>query len=199
MTESLDCNLQKSDWELVDEIHGGDPEAFGKLYERYAQTIFRYHRYRQEYRFTTEEAEDLTHDTFERAFRGINTLCRRDDVDSARGWFFKVARRTFLNELRKRSSRPKSVLISANPAVEDTESTFGNPHQAYESGQVLEVLADLPGTYGLVLALKYEEGLRDWEIGQVINKDERATKSTRNRAVEAFKRRMIDKGLQDAS
>ena len=57
-----------SSWHLVEAAQTGDAGAFGELYDRYSEVVFRFLVARVQNRTV---AEDLTSDTFLRAFRAI--------------------------------------------------------------------------------------------------------------------------------
>src|SRR5688572_14064950 len=54
--------------DLVDEARGGDGDAFGQLYDRYVDGVYRYVYYRVG---SAQLAEDLVSETFLRALRRI--------------------------------------------------------------------------------------------------------------------------------
>lgn len=56
---------------LVFEAKRGQAEAFGRLYDLFAQRIFRYIRLKIQSR---QEAEDLLQDVFVKAYRGLPAL-----------------------------------------------------------------------------------------------------------------------------
>lgn len=73
-------------WELVAAAQSGDMRAFGELYTRNREAIFKLVLYRTGNR---ELAKDLTSEVFTRALRGINRLTNRGrDVQ---GWFVIIA------------------------------------------------------------------------------------------------------------
>ncbi|CAM5547841.1 hypothetical protein SMICM304S_09323 [Streptomyces microflavus] len=68
--------------DLVERAQAGEADAFGRLYDQYSDTVYRYIYYRVGGKAT---AEDLTSETFLRALRRISTSPGRA-VTSAPGW-----------------------------------------------------------------------------------------------------------------
>lgn len=66
-----------------------------QIYEQYKKPVYNYF-YRSTY--ISHTAEELTQDTFLKAFKYINTF--RGD-SSIKTWIFKIARNTYLNHIRK--------------------------------------------------------------------------------------------------
>ncbi|GAA3056370.1 sigma-70 family RNA polymerase sigma factor [Streptomyces olivoverticillatus] len=73
--------------DLVERAQAGEAEAFGRLYDQYADTVYRYIYYRVGGRAT---AEDLTSETFLRALRRIGTFTWQGRDFGA--WLVTIAR-----------------------------------------------------------------------------------------------------------
>jgi RNA polymerase sigma-70 factor (ECF subfamily) len=69
-----------------------DPEAFGKLYQRYVDKIYSYIYYRTSNR---EDAEDLTAKTFHRALSHIGRYKHKGRPFSA--WLYRIAHNLVAN------------------------------------------------------------------------------------------------------
>ena len=74
-------------WRLVTAAQDGDGEAFGQLYDRYVDTVFRFIYFRVNDRAL---AEDFTSETFLRALRRISTISYQGRDIGA--WFMTIAR-----------------------------------------------------------------------------------------------------------
>lgn len=68
--------------DLVERAQAGETDAFGRLYDQYSDTVYRYIYYRVGGKAT---AEDLTSETFLRALRRISTFTWQG-ATSAPGW-----------------------------------------------------------------------------------------------------------------
>jgi RNA polymerase sigma-70 factor (ECF subfamily) len=87
-----------TDRDLVDGARQGDPRAFGELVRRHQPRIFRLaaHMLRD-----NAEAEDVTQETFVRAYQA---LARFDGRSEPYTWFYRIAVNLSLNRIRSRRS-----------------------------------------------------------------------------------------------
>jgi len=87
-----------TDRELVDRARQGDAEAFGQLVRRHQQRI---HRLAVHMLRDRAEAEDVTQETFIRAYRA---LARFDGRSEPYTWFYRIAVNLSLNTIRSRKT-----------------------------------------------------------------------------------------------
>ena len=94
---------QKSDRELVEAARKGDSEAFGVLVRRHQKRIYRLaaHLLRD-----GAEAEDVTQDTFVRAYAALD---RFDGRSEAFTWMYRIAVNLSLNAIRSRKTSRKAT------------------------------------------------------------------------------------------
>jgi RNA polymerase sigma-70 factor (ECF subfamily) len=103
----------KSDRELVDAARKGDAKAFGVLVMRYQKRIYRLaaHLLRD-----SAEAEDVTQDTFVRAYGALD---RFDGRSAPFTWFYRIAVNLSLNAIRSRKNKRTSTTPD-DPRIEGT-------------------------------------------------------------------------------
>lgn len=100
-----------TDRELVDAAKSGDAQAFGAFVRRYQRRIFRlaFHLVR-----TGPEAEDVTQETFVRAYQAIDRFDGRSEPFT---WLYRIAVNLSLNAIRaRRPSRDSTP--SDDPRIE---------------------------------------------------------------------------------
>jgi len=104
---------EQSDRELVDAARTGDAEAFGVLVRRYQKRIYRLaaHLLRD-----AAEAEDVTQDTFVRAYGALD---RFDGRSAPFTWFYRIAVNLSLNAIRSRKNKRTSTTPD-DPRIEGT-------------------------------------------------------------------------------
>ncbi len=90
--------MKPSDRDLVDRAKGGDRAAFGELVRRHQQRI---HRLAVHMLRDRAEAEDVTQETFIRAFQA---LTRFDGRSEAYTWFYRITINLSLNRIRARKT-----------------------------------------------------------------------------------------------
>ena len=87
-------------WRLVTAAQEGDGEAFGQLYDRYVDTVFRFIYFRVNDRAL---AEDFTSETFLRALRRIGSVNYQGRDIGA--WFVTIARNIILDHMKSARNR----------------------------------------------------------------------------------------------
>ena len=165
---------------LVRRLRRGDREACGELIQRYHEGVFGYLR---RLGADTALAEDLTQETYAKAWRGIGTLRK---AASLRSWLLSIARNEYFQWARGRSNEPA-------PIADPEESEAGGPDP---EGAVLLDERDLlvrravrcldPGLRELV-ALHYFQGLSLREVGVVAGIPAGTAKSRIHRALERLR------------
>jgi RNA polymerase sigma-70 factor (ECF subfamily) len=107
-------------WALVHSAQQGDTSAFGSLYDRYVDVVYRYVLFRVGDR---ELAEDVTSETFLRALRRIGSVSYQGrDVGA---WFVTIARNLVLDHVK--SSRFRLEVATAE--VDDSRRVEVGPEQ----------------------------------------------------------------------
>jgi RNA polymerase sigma-70 factor (ECF subfamily) len=151
-----------------------DREAFGLLYDRYLDPVYRYCYRRLQ---TPEAAEDATSLVFAKALAGLPRY--RDNGPSFRSWLFAIAHNVITDDLRSRRTMEP---LSAAEEIADRSS----PEEE-------AIVTDVWRTLGTLLAhLSPDDrhlvelrlaGLTDAEIGVVLGKSRGAIKVAHHRAV----------------
>lgn len=100
-----------TDRELVAQAKSGDANAFGALVRRYQRRIFRlaFHLVR-----TGAEAEDVTQETFVRAYQALDRFDGRSEPFT---WLYRIAVNLSLNTIRARKATRDST-PSDDPRIE---------------------------------------------------------------------------------
>ena len=100
-----------TDRELVAQAKSGDSNAFGTLVRRYQRRIFRlaFHLVR-----TGAEAEDVTQETFVRAYQALDRFDGRSEPFT---WLYRIAVNLSLNTIRARKATRDST-PSDDPRIE---------------------------------------------------------------------------------
>jgi RNA polymerase sigma-70 factor (TIGR02952 family) len=165
-------------WHLVTLAQGGDGEAFGQLYDKYVDAVYRYLYYRVGDRGL---AEDFTSETFLRALRRIGRLeYQGRDVGA---WFMTIARNLVLDHAKSARNRFEVVTdepIEGRNAVVSTESTV----LANLTSQELVTAVNQLGTEQReCIVLRFIQGLSVSETAAVMGKGDGAIKALQHRAV----------------
>lgn len=155
-----------------------DPEAFGLLYERYVDRIYKYVYYRTS---NVEEAEDLTARIFERAMKHMPNYEDKGVPFSA--WLYRIAHNLVANWYRDRSRR-KIISIDdiAHWRMSDDTPEFAT-QLIEDKAALLQAVKRLPADRQELLILKFVERLPNAEIGDIMGRSEGAIKSLYHRTL----------------
>ena len=172
-----------SDADLIHAAQAGRTEAFDELMKRYAASI-----YRVTYSFVRghADADDLTQETFIRAYRAIG---RFDERFHFYTWARKIAVNLCLNHLKRRGR----VRLQPLPMADgDTESVdIADPRPGVDDSGLrrdLEAaLVRLPDDQRAVFVLRVNEELSYSEIAETLNIPVGTVMSRLNRAREKLK------------
>ena len=140
-------NEKPIDADLVARARAGDGEAFGELYRRYFDPIFRYLCVRVE---RDEDAEDLAATVFFKAYRSLDRYRERGWPFSA--FLYQVARNALVDHYRKRrleSGLAEAADLGTQPRALDDELERAERVQAMR-----QALAQLPPDYQEVIRLR---------------------------------------------
>ena len=159
MATSQPINDTRSDEHaLIRRAQAGDRTAFARLVEQYWDRLYRwlYHLAHNQH-----TAEDLTQETFLKAFANLTRF--RAESNFA-GWLFRIGHNNFANHYR--GSRPRECL------PEDLQTPHEGPVEEVLLRETQQGLADalgrLPTDFRAALLLRVEEGLSFREIAKVL-------------------------------
>jgi RNA polymerase sigma-70 factor (ECF subfamily) len=176
-------NWQDSeDSELIKFAQEGESEAFGELYQRYAQTIFRFIYANLNNRL---DAEDLTEEVFFRAWRSLSKYRQKGVPFLA--YLFKIARNVLIDFYR-RAGRSGGIM-----SIEEKQITDFNPDPGetailnIEHQEVRQTLTQLREDYRTVIVLRFLSGLSPEETGQVMGRTPGAVRILQHRALSALR------------
>ncbi len=157
-----------------------DPAAFGLIYQRHVERVFRFLRARGA---PDDLAADLTAITFERALGHIHRY--RPGEAGITPWLLRIARNAYIDAARRR--RPTVPLDDAGAVADPAQSPEEATIAAEQRRSVLALVATLPEVQQEALALRFAAGLTSREIGEVIGRSEDATKKLLSRALAALR------------
>lgn len=153
-----------------------DPMAFGELYDRHFQMIYRF-----AYSRVGEQtgAEDVTSEVFMKALRGIGRY--QDTGRPFSAWLYQIANNAIAD--RYRSAKPTVDIgdvvgaAVAGPSLEDVAA------QRDELRQIWTVVETLPGPQRTAMVLKFQEDMKIEDIAAAMGKSSGAVKLLIHRGV----------------
>ena len=180
------------DWDrqLVDRAVGGDQQAMAALHGRHAPAV---QAYFMRSGFALADAQDLTQETFLRAFRALGTF----DAERAglRTWLGAIARN--LARQRWRRGRPAEGYDGelAAETLADEPNPAESPEAREELAALRECIAQLPDGLGRVVRLRYVEARTTRGIAGEMDLPEATVRLRLDEARGALQRCMRGKGF----
>jgi RNA polymerase sigma-70 factor, ECF subfamily len=172
LTQPTEQNNTISDDELA-RAALGNPEAFSKLYARYAPRLFHYLYSKAGNR---ADAEDLTAQVF---IEVIESLPRYRQAGYFAAWIFTIARRRAADFYRRKHSWQSCDELDqlANPDSDPLDEVLRNERYQH----LRNLLATLDETDYELLRLRFSGELNYHEIARVLGRNEAAVRKTMQR------------------
>ena len=164
---------------VIERARNGDDEAFVIIYEHFSPQI---HRYVYRLVGNQELADDITQETFLKAFQNIHGIARDSNLGA---WLYRIASNACFDVLRRRK------LITWMPILEETDKAdeFTSDDftpQVIESQMVRRALVEMPPALSVCLVLRSVEGFSCEEIAEILKIPKGTVFSRLARAREAF-------------
>jgi RNA polymerase sigma-70 factor (ECF subfamily) len=177
---------------LVERAQGGDAEAFGELYDRYVDLVYRYIYYRVG---TSQLAEDLTSETFLRALRRISSFTWQGrDVGA---WFVTIARNLIADHYK--SGRYRLEMTTDDIVETGSKLVSDGPEnavlEAMQNKVLLEAVKQLNAEQQECIVLRFLQGLSVAETAQAMGKNDGAIKALQYRAIRSLGR-LLPEGVE---
>ncbi len=168
-------------------LRTGDADAFRLAFERFCRPVFCFILGLVGDRAL---AEDLTQETFVRAFRGLRSLRHETHLST---WVFGIARNVAREALRQKKARGVKLELDESGLGElaDTRATQDRSMiDAELHGRVQRAMAGLPDDQRLVFVLKIVNQMRYEEIARITGASIPKLKTDMHRARMAMRRRL---------
>jgi RNA polymerase sigma-70 factor (ECF subfamily) len=169
--------------DLVERAQDGETEAFGRLYDHYSDTVYRYIYYRVGAKAT---AEDLTSETFLRALRRIGTFTWQGRDFGA--WLVTIARNLVADHFKSSRFRLEVTTGEMLDANEVERSPEDSVLESLSNEALLTAVRKLNPLQQECVTLRFLQGLSVAETARVMGKNEGAIKTLQYRAVRTLAR-----------
>ncbi len=167
---------------LIDRAIAGDANAFGELYSRYLDPIYRYIFFRVG---EQEEAEDLTETVFLKAWEAIPGY--KDFGNPFSSWLYRIAHNMVVDFHRKIKTVPNR--LEADEPIEIVDESLNTLGMVIEAEQFVELgkaIAQLTAEQQQVIVLRFIEDMSHAEIAKIIGKNEGTCRMIQHRALVAL-------------
>lgn len=151
--------------ELVDRAVRGDTEAFGNLYDEYADRVYRHILYRTS---SVEDARDLMQEVFIRAWRALPRYKRTSTPFV--GWLMRISHNLVIDYYRtKKDQTYLNSEINYDSQVVDPETMV---EAEFTQQTIRKAILRLPEDQQQVILLSFIEGFEYREIAGMLDKKE---------------------------
>ena len=184
----------KKDFELVRKAKSGDGRAYEILMEQYHDAVFNivYRMVRNK-----QEAEDLTQETFIKAYNSINLF---NEEYAFSTWLFKIATNHCIDFFRKRKLKTYSMDEPVQYKEDEIKHEYASDDPTMEhrmidsekSRLIREAINKLPEKYRMAIILRHHEEKSYDEIAQILNLPLGTVKARIFRAREMLKKHLKD-------
>jgi RNA polymerase sigma-70 factor (ECF subfamily) len=178
--------IEQSDAILVARARAGDAEAFGCLYRRYVDPIYRYLLARLG---ESKEAEDLTEDVFSRAFQALGTYRERGWPFSA--FLYQVAKNVLIDHYRRQ--KPEVGLALHEPAHESLRPLDEHIIRDEQMRDLRRAMEEIPLNYREVIILRIILAMPTSVVANWMNLTEGATRVLLHRALASLRGKVQDR------
>jgi len=178
-----DRENNQADAELVRLAQQGQADAFGRLYERYVDQLYRYVRSRVG---EEKDAEDLTETVFIRSFEALAKYEDRGHPYSA--FLYQVARNVLVDHYR--AAVDEQPLENASPLADPAPEPERSVEQQQEILLVQRAMQSLPDDYQEVIRLRVLLALPTATASAWLDRSEGAVRVLLYRALKALRRQV---------
>jgi RNA polymerase sigma-70 factor, ECF subfamily len=174
---------------LVDRVvQNHDAEAFGALYDRFVERVYRYLYFRSG---SHPEAEDLTEQVFLKAWEAIGRY--RWQGRPFLAWLYRLAHNAHIDHVR--STKPTTSLTDDQRPFQVASSAAAvELDRALDADVLAEALCQLTLEQQQVIVMKFIEGHDNEHIAQTMDKREGAIRALQMRALISLRRVLEGQG-----
>lgn len=168
---------------LVRQAQEGDTAAFGKVYDHFFDSVYRY----AAFRLPEAVCEDLVADVFVKAWEKLHTYKARKQVPFG-AWLFRIVRHTVIDAYRRHREYEEVPENMEDPdALNRAESRVKREHLL----RVMRGAMDrLPSRYQEVLHLSYVADLPHSEVARVLRTSEGSVRTLKFRALKKLEQEL---------
>ena len=159
----------------------GESAAFGLLYDKHVDAIYRYVYYRVR---DDAEAEDLTSDVFMRA---LKAMPRYEPRQAFLAWLYRIARNAVIDRARRGNRQVSFEDALEHPNADKVLDPDEQILATSDNATLREALAQLTPLQQEVVVLRFLEGYSTEEIARIVGKREGTIRGIQFRAIGALR------------
>ncbi len=166
---------------LIARARAGEAAAFGALYDRYVEAVYRYVFYRVR---ETAEAEDVTSEVFMKALRAMP---RYETRQPFLAWLYRIARNAVIDQARRKRTQVSFEDALGHPNADRILDPDATLFQQVDAETLRRAIRQLTPLQQEVIVLRYVEGLDTRAIARIVGKREGTVRGIEFRALGALR------------
>jgi len=168
--------------ELVIKCQKGDSDAFGQLYDLFADRMFKFICLKVSDRGI---AEDILQEVFIKSWQGMKTV-RLENLNF-KAWLYKVTSNTINDHFRKIYRSPLILELDENLNAASDENLADSASKSQDLELIKECINNLPPKHQQILELRFVQDLTIKETADILNKSNLAVRIMQHRALKQLK------------
>ena len=165
--------------QLVTQAQQGEQHAFSNIVKLYQQKVF---RYCYAMLANQQDAEDLTQDTFIRAYKSLSHYSHEDNFV---GWLLTIAHRLCLNKLKK-NNRLYALL---QKLYLEQSPTYTDEPESHHNDYIFTLLNSLKPKHRAVVIFKVIHGFSYEEMSRILQDNPTKLRKQYERAKKALQKK----------
>ncbi len=169
---------------LIHQTRRGNPEAFGKIYDKYLDRIYRFIFFRVS---SKEQAEDLSSQVF---LKALEYLDEKRKINNLQAFLYQIARNLIIDFYR---DKKEVVSLDGEEAKELQDNHLDISEEIntrLEIEKTKKALREIRDEYKEVIILYYLEELSIREIAQILEKNKGNVRILIHRALKALREKI---------
>jgi RNA polymerase sigma-70 factor (ECF subfamily) len=163
-----------------------DQEAFGALYDRFLDRVYRYLYYRTG---NQADAEDLTEQVFLQAWAAVERF--RWQGKPFHAWLYAIAHNVLMDHHRR--ARPTTSLDHDERSLQiESKSATSEITQWIDAEVLGRAISRLTEEQQQVIVLKFVDGLDTAQVAQLLDKQEGTIRALQMRALRSLRRILLE-------
>lgn len=180
-------NISTDDEDLIRRTLDGEAEAYGQLYLKYVERIYRFIYFKTP---SVQVTEDLTQTTFTKAFEKLKSY----RSGSFQAWLYTIAYNIVRDYWRQQGRRGTNKIELESVQVADHTDLEEELDTKWTVERLKQQIATLTSPYREVVELRYLSDLSNSEVAQVLKKTEGWVRVTSHRGI-----RMLRENIEGRS
>lgn len=174
--------------QLAEQAKNGNAEAFGTLYDRYFNRIYRFIYLKVT---NTADAEDLTHQVFLKSWKNIKRFQARKGIPFS-SWLYRIAVNAVIDFYRTSRKETDIELADKQGVLREDPGYAERMDMEIEMEQVRGALQKLDSVEQDILLMRFVDRLSNREVAAALQKSEGAVRVLQHRALKKLRNLLLD-------